>query len=68
MYVNSNSKTLKFQRRDIISDHEFLPSVLNAFTVDTEEYYPKCYNMNDAKGLQILYHDCSIILCLDVAN
>ena len=29
-HVNSNSKTLKLQRRDIISDSEFLLSILNA--------------------------------------
>ena len=68
MYVNSNWKTLKFQRRDIISDYEFLLSILNIFAVGTEEYYPKCYNVNDAQGLQILYHDCSIILHLNAAN
>ena len=64
MYINSNSETLKFQWRG----YEFLLSILNAFTVGTEEYYPKCYNVNDAKGLEILYYDCSIILCLEVAN
>ena len=64
MYVNRNSKTLKFQRIDTILDYEFLLSILNAFTVGTEEYYIKCYNVNDAKALQILYHDCSIIFRL----
>ena len=28
----------------------------------------KCYNINDAKDLQILYHHCNIILGLEVAN
>ena len=41
---------------------------MGAFTVRTEEYYPKRYNVNDAKGLQIVYHDCSIILRLEVEN
>ena len=68
MYVNSNSKTLKFQQRDIISEYEFLLSVLNAFIVGTEEYYPKCYNVSDAKGVEILYHDCSILLHLEIPN
>ena len=27
--------------------------IMNAFTVGNEEYYPKCNNVNDAKGLQI---------------
>ena len=57
MYVSSNSKTSKLQQRDVISDYKFLLSILNTFTVDTEEYYPKCYNLYDEKGLQILYHD-----------
>ena len=38
------------------------------FTVGAEEYYPKCYNVIDAKGIQILYHDCSINLRLEVAK
>ena len=64
----SNSKTLKFQWRDIISDYEFLLSFLSAFTDGTEQYYPNCYHVNDVKGLQILYHDCTIILRLEVTN
>ena len=63
MYVNSNSKALKFQLK-IISDYEFLLSILNAFTVDTEEYYPRCSNVKDANSLQILYHYCSVTLTL----
>ena len=51
--------------RDIISDYEFLLSILNAFTVDTEDYYPRRNNVNDAKDLQILYHYCNITLHLD---
>ena len=47
-------KNFEISIRDIISDYEFLFSILNAFTVGTEEYYPKCYNVNDVKGLQIL--------------
>ena len=54
-----------FRGRDIISDYEFLLSILNAFTVGTEEYYPRCNNVNDAKGLQILYQYCNITLHLD---
>ena len=41
---------------DIISDYEFLLSILNAFTVGIEEHYTRCNNVNDAKGPQILYH------------
>ena len=68
MFVNSNSKALKFTRKRYHFSYEFLLSVLNAFTVGTEEYYPKCNNVNDAEGLQILYHSCNIILHLEVAN
>ena len=51
-----------------MSDYEFLLLILNAFTVGNGEYYPKCYKVNDEKSLQILYHDCSIILRLEAAN
>ena len=60
MNVNGNPKTLKFQQKDV--------SILDAFTVSTEEYYPNCYNVNDAKDLQILYYDCKIILPLEVKS
>ena len=49
MYVKSKLKVLKFQGKR----YYFLPSILNAFTVDTKEYYTGCNNVNDAKGLQI---------------
>ena len=52
----------------MISDYEFLLSILSAFIVGTEKYYPKCNNVNDAKGLQILSHYCSIILRVEVAS
>ena len=61
-YVNvhkSSSKTSNFQ---------FLLSILNAFTAVTKEYYPECYKIINAKGLQVLSHDCSMILRLEVAN
>ena len=61
-------KNFEISTRDIISDYEFLFSILNVFTVGTEECYPKCYHVNDVKGLQILYHDCSIILRLEVTK
>ena len=57
-----------FRERDVTSDYDFLLTILNGFTVGTEEYHPKCYNVNDAKGIQTLYHDCSIILRVEVAN
>ena len=61
-------KLWNFSGRDNISDYEFLLSVLRAFTVATEVYYPKCNNVNDAKGLHILYLYCNIILGLEVTN
>ena len=51
-----------------MSDYEFLLSISNAFTVGTEEYYPKRNIVNDAIGLQIFDHHCIIILRLEVAN
>ena len=36
----------------LAKDHEFLFSILNALSVGNEEYYPKCYKVNGAKGLQ----------------
>ena len=52
----------------IISYYKFLLSILNAFTAGTEEYYPRCRDVYDPKGLQILYHDCNINLHLEVVN
>ena len=43
-----------FRERDITSDYDFLLTILNGFTVGTEEYHPKCY--------------CSIILRVEVTN
>ena len=61
MFITSILKLWNFSEGDVISDYEFLFLILTAFTVGTEEY-PECYKVNDAKGLQIIYHDCSIIL------
>ena len=68
MYVTAILKLWNFSGRDIISDFEILLSILNTFIIGTEEYEPKCYKVNDEKALQILYHDCSIILLLEDAN
>ena len=68
MYIRAILRLSIFSGRDIISDYEFLLSILNAFTVGTEEYYPECYNVNNAKVLQVLSHDRSMILRLEVAN
>ena len=62
MHLQRNFKKLwNFSGKGIILDHEFLLSILNAFTVGIEEYYSRCNNVNDIKGLQILYHYCNII-------
>ena len=61
-------KQRNFNGRDIISGYELLLSTLNSFIVGTEVYYPRCYYINDGESLQILYQDCTIILCLEVAN
>ena len=66
---NQIQKLWNFSGRDIISDYEYLLSNVNAFTVNTGKYYSNCNNVNDAKGLQILYHYCSsIILRLEVTS
>ena len=31
------------------SEYYFLRPIHNAFTFDTNEYYPRCYKVNDAK-------------------
>ena len=49
MYITEILKLRNFSGRDIISDCEFLLSILNAFTANTEKYCPKCYMANDAK-------------------
>ena len=50
MSINKNFE-ISASGKDIISDYEFLPSILNDFTVGTEEYYPKYYNVDNVKGL-----------------
>ena len=48
-------KLWNYSERDIISDHEFLLSILNAFTDGTEEHYLKYYKVNNVEDLQNLY-------------
>ena len=51
---NSNSRpSVEISMEEISFQIEFFLLILHAFTVGTEEYYPKCYRVNDAKGLQI---------------
>ena len=61
-YNSSSLKPWHFSGRDIILDYEFLILILNAFTVGTIEYYPKCYCENEAKGLQFLFQGCTFTL------
>ena len=51
MNVYKQKFEISASRKDIISDYEFLPSILNDFTVGTEEYYPKYYEVDNVKGL-----------------
>ena len=57
-------KSFEVSAEDIgfISDCRFLLLFMNAFILGTEEYYTRCSNVNDAKGLQTLYNHCNIIL------
>ena len=42
---------------DITSDYGFLLQLVNTFTIDTEEYCPRCYKVNDAKTFKnLVYH------------
>ena len=47
-----SSKTLESQTEETSFQIMRLLSVLNAFTISPEEYYPKHYKANDAKGFQ----------------
>ena len=44
MLKHSCSKTVKIQRKIKLQIKFLLPPV-NCFTFDTEEYYPKCFNV-----------------------
>ena len=61
-YNSSFLKPWHFSGRDIILHYEFLLLILNAFTVGTIGYYPKCYCVNEAKGLQFLVQGCNFTL------
>ena len=43
-------------RRYITSDYGFLLRLVNTFTIDTDEYYPVCYKVNDAKTFKNLVY------------
>ena len=44
----------EFLAEGITSGYGLLLQLVNTFTIDTEEYYPRCYNVNDAKAFKIL--------------
>ena len=50
-----------------LSDYRFLLRLVNNFTIDTDEYYQMCYNVNDAKTFKnllycIYFYGCSQII------
>ena len=64
MYL-ANTQQLQifeFLAEDITSDHGFLLRLVNTFTIDTGEYYPVCYKVNNAKPLKTLFYACSQIM------
>ena len=44
----------EFSAEGITSGYGLLLQLVNTFTIDTEEYYPRCYKVNDAKTFKIL--------------
>ena len=60
----ANTAVLNIQilTEDIMADYRFLLGLVNAFTIDTDEYYPVCYKVNDAKTFKnlvaILFYAC----------
>ena len=67
MYA-ANIAILKLSAEDITLDYGFLLRLVNTFTIDTDEYYPRCYKVNDAKTCKNLlasfYALCSQIICI----
>ena len=48
MYA-ANIAILKLSAEDITLDYGFLLRLVNTFTIDTDEYYSRCYKVNDTK-------------------
>ena len=46
----------EFSAEDITSDYSFLPWLVNTFTIDTDEYCPVRYKVNDAKTFKNLVY------------
>ena len=64
MYL-ANTQQLQifeFLAEDITSDHGFLLRLVNTFTIDTGEYYPVCYKVNDANTFK------NPVYCFTLAN
>ena len=54
---------------DIILDYDFFLSIVTSFAGDNEKFYLKCYKVcSEANDLQILDHNCSMILWFEVVN
>ena len=53
MYVPS-WQIFEFSAEDITSGYGFLLRLVNTFNIDTDEYYLKCYKVNDAKTFYII--------------
>ena len=52
--------------KDIISDYGFLLRLVNTITINIDEYYPRCYKVNDAKTFKNFI--ASIILRFVLTN
>ena len=46
----------EFSAQDITSDYGLLLLLVNTFTIDTDEYYPMCYKVNDTKTFKNLVY------------
>ena len=44
----------EFSAEDITSEYRFLLRLVNTFTIGTDEYYPMCYKVHDAKTFKNL--------------
>ena len=54
MQLTQRFENFKFSEEDITSDYGFLLRLANTFTVDTVQYNPRCYKVNDAKKFKNL--------------
>ena len=54
MQVTQEFQNFELSAEDIISDYGSLFRLVNTFTIDTDEYYPSCYKINDSKTFKKL--------------